>query len=178
MLEQGYEEITIQAIIDRANVGRSTFYAHYLDKHQLLRDNLSQLGAMLARHQQAAAATRGSLGQGRFAFSLAMFDHAAGHAQLYRAVVGKPSGAIVQREIQQILSDLARAELRAVLPQQGAMPLPLEVVVQYVVSAFMGLLIWWLDAKLPCATSEIDAMFQRLTMPGVSALLAAPARHT
>jgi AcrR family transcriptional regulator len=30
--EQGYEAITIQEIVDRANVGRTTFYLHYTSK--------------------------------------------------------------------------------------------------------------------------------------------------
>ena len=34
--EQGYEKTTVQGILDRANVGRSTFYAHYFNKQDLL----------------------------------------------------------------------------------------------------------------------------------------------
>src|ERR1700741_782405 len=34
--EKGYEKITIQDILDRADVGRSTFYVHYRAKEALL----------------------------------------------------------------------------------------------------------------------------------------------
>lgn len=40
IIEKGYEAITIQDIVDRANVGRSTFYAHYESKDQLMLGNI------------------------------------------------------------------------------------------------------------------------------------------
>ena len=36
ILEEGYEAVTINEILDRANVGRSTFYIHFENKHELL----------------------------------------------------------------------------------------------------------------------------------------------
>jgi len=34
--ERGYDPITIQDIVDRANIGRTTFYLHYSSKDELL----------------------------------------------------------------------------------------------------------------------------------------------
>ena len=50
MLELRYDEITVQHIIDRANVGRSTFYAHYLDKEDLLVSDFTRVLDALSQH--------------------------------------------------------------------------------------------------------------------------------
>lgn len=174
ILERGYEVITVQEIIDRANVGRSTFYAHYLDKQQLLLGSIAGLQVLLAEQQERAKAAHGGLAQGRFAFSLGMFAHAASHQQLYRAMVGKQSGAIVLREIQQVLADLTRSEIREAVLRKEDRAIPLDVEVEFVVSAFVGLLIWWLEARIPYSVQEIDDMFQRLTLSGLHGTLELP----
>ena len=38
-----YEAITVQEIADRANVGRSTFYAHFADKDDLVADGVRRM---------------------------------------------------------------------------------------------------------------------------------------
>src|SRR5215467_5251306 len=64
MIEKGYEVITVQDIIDRANVGRSTFYAHYVSKQDLLRAGLKHLKDQLIAHQRSALATKRKTNEG------------------------------------------------------------------------------------------------------------------
>src|SRR5262245_63211196 len=105
ILEKGYEAVTIQDIIDRANVGRSTFYAHFLDKQQLLLSGFEQLRVELAQQQHAAVDVSGERGLG---FSLAMFEHACSYRPVWRALIGTQGGAVVRKQMQQMLTDLVR----------------------------------------------------------------------
>lgn len=170
MLEKGYEAVTVQDIIDRANVGRSTFYAHFLDKQALLQSGFEQLHQFLAELVVVPAAASGT-DRPALCFSLAMFQHVESYHRVWQAIVGKQGGAIVQREIQRLFADLVQQELAALVPSGAPLPVPLAVVVEYTVSAYMGLLAWWLEQKLPCSAAEMDRRFRALTMPGITAAL-------
>jgi AcrR family transcriptional regulator len=172
IIEKGYEEVTVQDIIDRANVGRSTFYSHFMDKQQLLLSGLKQFREFLAQHQQSGKATD-AIGSGEerlLNFSLAMFQHAESHYRLYQAMVGKQSGAFVLRHMQRMIADLAREELE-VFAKRANPKIPPNVIAQYAASSLMGLLIWWADQKMPRPAEEMDRMFRALTLPGINAAL-------
>src|SRR5438093_4059248 len=95
MIEKGYEVITVQDIIDRANVGRSTFYAHYVGKQDLLLSGLKNLSKHLLAHQRAALAAKGNFRERGFGFSLPLFEHVDSKRNLYHAIVGRQSGTVV-----------------------------------------------------------------------------------
>src|SRR5260370_20713951 len=99
-----------------------------------------------------------------------MFEHARDHRDLYRALVGGRGGTVSLGQIRQILSDLVRNEFPASVGKNSADIVPRELVVQYVVGAYMAVLIWWLDggAKLP--PKRIDAMFRRLATESITTL--------
>src|SRR5881392_4040203 len=75
ILEKKYESVTVQEILDRANVGRSTFYMHYRDKDQLLLSGLENVRSLLQSTQAAATAPAGKSYEKIIGFSLAMFEH-------------------------------------------------------------------------------------------------------
>jgi AcrR family transcriptional regulator len=167
ILEKGYEATTIEDICEKANVGRSTFYAHYTSKDDLRRSGLEHLRAQLAERQKEALATPGDIKDRSLGFSLTMFEHARDHIHLYRALVSGRGGAVALGSIRQILTDLVRNELASTADTKSGDVIPRDVVVQYVVGAYMAVLTGWLDggAKLP--PQRMDAMFRRLATLGI-----------
>ena len=93
ILKKGYEAMTIQDICDVANVGRSTFYAHYRSKDDLRRASFEHLRRLLT-DRQADTFRAGDARDRRLGFRLALFEHARDHLHLYRALLGTRGGAI------------------------------------------------------------------------------------
>src|SRR5229473_7479882 len=168
--KRDYEAITIKDICDAANVGRSTFYAHYTSKDDLKRRGFEKLRKELLDRQREAQAAPGEIKDRSLGFSLTMFEHARDHADHYRALVGGRGGTVSLGQIRQILSDLVRNEFAATVGKNSADTIPRELIVQYVVGAYMAVLTWWLDggAKLP--PKRIDEMFRRLAAEGITPL--------
>jgi hypothetical protein len=102
-------------------------------------------------------------------FSLPMFEHAREHIDHYRALSGNRGGTWVLGIIRQILSELLCCELAATEHMDPGDSPSRELLVEYVIGAYMAVLVWWLDggAKLP--PQQIDAMFRRLTSATLSA---------
>lgn len=177
ILERGYERITVQDILDRADVGRSTFYAHYRDKEALLtaafddmRDALrADLAAMTPGVQPDPTSPAG-----------AIFDHAYRHRAIYQALCGRQGGNLVYRHLRHLVGDLLREHLRPHLTAAGS-DLPVDVVAEFYTSAALGLLTWWVDHDFRHGPTELAHMYQRLAAPGLLTALghgdSTPALH-
>jgi len=159
ILKKGYEAVTVQDIIDRANVGRSTFYAHYTDKQQLLFSHFGELEAHLAEQQRLVRAKSTEPVERVFGFSLAMFQHANEYRRLWAMVVGKQTGAAIVRQIQSIIEKIVGREIATLAPRGSATAVPPAVITQHVVNAMLGLLTWWLDEGAATRRKRSTACF-------------------
>jgi AcrR family transcriptional regulator len=165
MIENGYEDVTVQDIIDRADVGRATFYAHFADKRTLLASRIEDLRSALSQQQRQAG---GGADQGdtRFAFSLPMLEHAREHLPLYSALVGRESGAFVMQRIHEMVADLVRDDLIGLGFARSSEKR--DLLVQHVAGGFMAVMTWWLEHGAKQSAIQVDSIFRRLAMQGVA----------
>lgn len=157
--EQGYERTTVQDIIDRADVGRSTFYAHFRDKEGLLFFGLEELRTVF------------QLGSGRPGRSptLAVFEHFAEYGAIWQAMVGKSGAEVFERYLHRFLAEQLRTQLAARAPQ-GETRVPVDALVEFAASTLVGLGIrWWVENGLSYTPKQMDQLYRRMTEPGIRA---------
>lgn len=167
ILEKGYDAVTVQDVIDRANVGRSTFYAHFRDREDLFLSGFENMRAQFEQHLATQPASDGD----PWKLNLVMFQHAQSQHRLYKALAGKQGGKIMLAHIYRYLTPLIREHLQEQSRGGKQGLVPPDVLAHFLVSSLMALLTWWLDNDLPYSAERMSDMLRQLTEPGVTALI-------
>jgi AcrR family transcriptional regulator len=173
LAEKRYEAITVQDVIDRADVSRSTFYAHFVDKDELFLDAFRELrrGSGQPRPPDDLRAEPFGWSIGMFRWSLELLGELSSAGDIYRSTVGSQGCLLAVEEMERELADLVRQDLaRLANVRPDRVP---DVVAGFVVQAFMCILTWWLDEPDAGSPEEVDQLFRVLTLPGAAAALGA-----
>ena len=160
-LEKPFDTITVQNVLDRARVSRSTFYVHYNDKDDLFISDLDEffegMATMLSRRADTS---------NRVAPVRELFTHIANASRFHKAVVasGKIHDALelcqghFARGIEQRLAELHHA--RGTIAQRHA-------IAQALAGALLSLLLWWIKAKMPTSPAHMDDLYHRIVWGGI-----------
>ncbi|HVX80506.1 MAG TPA: helix-turn-helix domain-containing protein [Devosiaceae bacterium] len=153
ILERPYAAITVADILERADIGRSTFYAHFTSKDDLLARSLDRLADILRRAADA-------MPPGADGWSLVLFTHVGEYGDVYLALSNVAAGDILRAAVRGVVADFARGRIK---PRQG---LPADLAVQHVVATFMTVTTWWLERHRNLPPAETDRLFHELLAAG------------
>ena len=160
--ERPIDDVTVQDVLDRASVGRSTFYLHFRDKDDLL---LSQLEKFLET-MSTALSTRNKRSH-RVVPVAELFAHIGSQKKLYRALAD--SGRLndffdlaqgyFARGIEQRLTESKRLSK---LPQRE-----LGARASALAGSILSLLRWWLGRGAKESPRAVDELFHRMVWNGL-----------
>ena len=164
--ERGWDNFAVQDLCERANIGRSTFYSHYPNKEALLVGGFASLQAALQQQSRAGSgpARVTSEAPGNWRFALGLIEHVHEQRLVFRAMIGRRSGYVVQQRFREMLIRLVTAELPA---STGRLPRPAAAC--WLAGAFVELLSWWVEQRTPMPPAELAALFNDLARPVLAA---------
>jgi AcrR family transcriptional regulator len=165
MLERRYCDLTVQDILDEANVGRSTFYTHFWDKDDLLESQIEQLLEALTFHIHDAPTANARLFP-----SLGLFQHIQEQQRFYQALVRGQGIELVLRTLRLQLCEYVERRLRSLNPSSGP-SIAITVTAQAIVGTLLALLQWWMETEVTLSAEQIDAYYHQLIMPGVREMM-------
>lgn len=165
MAEKPYDAITIQQVLDRAGIGRSTFYKHYYDKEDVLASLAEQMLEMLSQQFSQRETEQGILP------SLELFQHIDRNHQHLRTQLRGQGLKVVWEVAQASLRRNIEQGLAATFEKNGTPSVPLEVMAQYLAGAFFNLLKWWVETETPHTPAQMDEMFRQMALSGMWATL-------
>jgi AcrR family transcriptional regulator len=182
--EKSYDQITVEEITERANLGRTTFYLHYKDKEDLLlEDFIDLIDQMVSKAVDdrpllrlktkignPATPANPLSGLNLFRPNLIIFQNVAKNADLLRIIlrnggamqIGTRLRETVLKAVQQLaLASQARSEIEITFE------IPVEVIANFYAGSLLGLISWWLDNNMPYTPEQMTLFSQRLFFLGL-----------
>ncbi len=160
MHERPFDEITVQQVLDRARVVRSTFYAHYRDKDDLF---LSDVEDFFENFSSSLTAQGADLR--RIAPVAELFAHIADVQVFYASMVASGKVNDVLALAQGIFARSIQRRLR--LAGLTAEPAQLSAQAHALAGGMFALLSWWLDRGMKPAPKEMDRLFHKMAWKGL-----------
>ena len=171
--EKRYEDISVQDIIERADVARSTFYTHYVDKDDLLTGQHGVFAENLGEHIQAHSQREddGSASSPGTMFSVrTWFYHVQAQGPILKLIAKDSALDLAMKTLHRIVQRSVEESLQAHLQAEKDIDIPASVLVDYVTGSLMILIQWWFKQGMTKTPEQMDALFQQLVIPGVSSV--------
>jgi AcrR family transcriptional regulator len=166
--KKGFNNLTIQDITDNATLNRATFYLHYTDKDELLLDVFENMVSAFVPIPSSSVDLNINSPQEEILPIVAVFDHIAEFAEFYCAILGEQGGPIFMARVRQFIADITKKWLEVFMPSTFLEKELLDITINFLGSAYLGVITWWLENDMPYTPIEMEKHLLKLTNQGIS----------
>lgn len=150
-----FQRITVQEIIDQANVGRSTFYAHFETKDALLKSMCTDIFHHVFHHALPQEQELGCQGLTNLQIKLGhILFHLGEHRAVLRGLLASQSGELFLGYLQGYLSHLFQGYLNFFDPR-----IPRDFLLHHLSASFCQAVKWWVGCPQPQTPEQVAASF-------------------
>ncbi|MED4727164.1 TetR/AcrR family transcriptional regulator [Aneurinibacillus migulanus] len=169
--EKGYDAITVQDITELATLNRATFYLHYRDKHDLMRQSIDEI---LNDLLESISPFSTENADDDFDFTsdkphptfIHLFEQIAQHEAFYRVMLGEKGMPHFTSRLMEVIAAFISKGITIVQPDDKQLTVPRDILIRYISAAFLGVIIWWLENDMPYTPKYMATQLMRLATHG------------
>jgi len=158
MEKKRYAQITVQEIIDEANVGRTTFYAHFPTKDDLLH-------TCIDKHMESF---KGSDAMEAHIVGVAeLFEHIQAHKKLIKGLLNCEVSDILSARCQSYIEKRLLSHLEMMGIASKDMSIPANIVSCYLTGSLFAIARQWMETGMKETPRELEVYFMTMAMPAI-----------
>jgi len=155
--EKRYEDISVQDVIERADIARSTFYVHYKDKDDLL---VGDQGIFVRNLGHDAILSWDKENQSAFPAYI-WFQHIQAQEATLKIIAKDPALELAMKTMRGIIRHAVQLNMQDRLKQGENAAIPPMLVMDYLADTFMSLTRWWLDQDKSPSPERMGEIFEQ-----------------
>lgn len=163
MHEKPFDTITVQDVLDLAEVSRSTFYTHFRDKDDLFLSDADDF----FQHMANLLTMSGEVSN-RVAPVREMFAHVAEIGEFYNAMVESGNFQEAMELGQEHFARGIEQRLSQLSPLHDKPSSSRAALAHAFAGAMFSMMSWWLDHDKPSSPAEMDEAFHQMVWAGVT----------
>ena len=164
--KKSYSRVTVQEIIDRANVGRSTFYAHFETKDDLLRELCSDLFGHVFSPVLMSEKTHdfSQAAENPENIITHILYHLKDNEKNIIGILNGESGNIFLQFFRPYVNELVKSRILG-NRKPGIRNLPDDFLLNHISGSFMNMIQWWIRNGLKRPPEEMTSFFEAVVAP-------------
>ncbi len=170
---KGFEAITVKDIALKARINRGTFYAHYVDKNELMnkcQDNILNHVKSIATNKIPVAIEELNMNKApdhdAFAPAISILEYLYYNKELIRALLGPKGDVTFQTKLKSLMWKTLFEENAIPIFIKENLLVPGEYLVSYIASAHIGVIQQWLDDDCQESPLEMARIISTITLNG------------
>lgn len=166
MEEKDYKDISVQEIAKESTLHRGTFYLHYFDKEDLLEQLLDNALYDLKCSVQVKEIEYTYESNHPHPAFIRLFEKLTERPRFYQIMLAKEKINSFTESVRIIIETFVEDAINHMIKDNIENKVPQDISIAYITSAFLGVVIWWLNNDMPHSPNYMATQLTTMSTVG------------
>jgi len=168
LTEKGFQDISVADLTEHAEINRSTFYAHYKDKFDLLHAVIEEKLTSLSEELEATRVSHFVLSNAidsPHPYFVTLFDHFQAHVGFYSVMFKRIEDSAVRSRMLEVIRE-SQFIIISHFKLEQKMLIPMDILLDYLCSSIIGIVEKWYENGMKYSANYMALQLTRISKLG------------